>query len=308
MKPTAIDLFAGLGGWTEGAEQAGVSVVWSGNHWQVAVDWHGINHPKTKPVCCDLRVVDWTRLPRTQGLLASPACQGHSPARGKERPHHDALRATAWVVVEAVEQLRPDWLAVENVTQMRDWTLYPVWKSALQTLGYSIEEHILDAADFGAPAHRERLFVVGRRGLTPFGLRFHPTGRTKTANDIIEWDAHPWGQMDKPGRSPRTLAQAAEARRRGWDRAILPYYGSCRTGKVVIHSVNEPLRTITTNDRFGLLDGDRYRMLSVNEARAAMTFPPTTRLPDNHKDAMKLLGNAVSPLIGRQVVAAIVAA
>ncbi|WP_394372821.1 DNA cytosine methyltransferase [Ralstonia mannitolilytica] len=35
---TAIDLFAGIGGFTESAEQAGVKVVWAANHWRLAVD------------------------------------------------------------------------------------------------------------------------------------------------------------------------------------------------------------------------------------------------------------------------------
>lgn len=143
----AADLFAGLGGWSTGAEQAGASVVWAANHWDVAVAYHRQNHPRTKTDCCDLRVVDWTRVPRCDLLLASPSCVGHSQARGVERPHHDAHRATAWVVVEALEQLRPDWFAVENVVAMRRWPLYPVWRLALTTLGYCAEEHVLDAAD-----------------------------------------------------------------------------------------------------------------------------------------------------------------
>ena len=36
----AIDLFSGLGGWSTGARQAGVSVVWAANHWPDAVEWH----------------------------------------------------------------------------------------------------------------------------------------------------------------------------------------------------------------------------------------------------------------------------
>ena len=43
--PTAIDLFAGLGGWSTGARAAGVQVLWAANHWPVAVEWHSANHP-----------------------------------------------------------------------------------------------------------------------------------------------------------------------------------------------------------------------------------------------------------------------
>lgn len=103
----AIDLFAGAGGFSEGARMAECRVVWAANHWQAAVDTHAANHPDTAHACQDLHQADWTQVPAHDLLLASPACQGHTPARGKERPHHDACRSTAWAVVSALECHRP---------------------------------------------------------------------------------------------------------------------------------------------------------------------------------------------------------
>ncbi len=94
----AIDLFAGAGGFSTGAKMAGCSVVWAANHWRQAVDVHASNHPGTDHACQDLHQTDWTTGPAHDLLLASPACQGHSRARGKERAHHDAQRSTAWAV------------------------------------------------------------------------------------------------------------------------------------------------------------------------------------------------------------------
>jgi DNA (cytosine-5)-methyltransferase 1 len=82
----AVDLFAGLGGFTAGATAAGARVVWAANHWPVAVQWHAVNHPETAHLCQDLHQADWTQVPDHDLLLASPACQGHTPARGKARP------------------------------------------------------------------------------------------------------------------------------------------------------------------------------------------------------------------------------
>ena len=42
--PTAIDLFAGLGGWSTGARNAGVNVLWAANHWPIAVEWHSASY------------------------------------------------------------------------------------------------------------------------------------------------------------------------------------------------------------------------------------------------------------------------
>src|SRR5476651_865283 len=114
---TAIDLFAGLGGWTLGAEWAGLRVVWAGNHWRATVDIHAANHPHTVHACQDLAQADWHSIPRHDVTLASPACQGHAHARGIDRPHHDAARSTAWAVVECCEVHRPAVCVVENVTE-----------------------------------------------------------------------------------------------------------------------------------------------------------------------------------------------
>ena len=177
MSLTAIDLFAGAGGFTTGATQAGARVLWAANHWQAAVNAHAQNHPATVHACQDLHQTDWSTVPAHDLLLASPACQGHSRARGKEQPRHDAARSTAWAVVSCLEAHRPAFGLVENVPELRKWVLYPAWRMALGALGYSIAEHVVDAADFGTPQNRERLFLVLARSLAPLRLRLrgdHP--------------------------------------------------------------------------------------------------------------------------------------
>lgn len=67
----AIDLFAGAGGFTTGAEMAGCQVVWAANHWREAVDVHARNHPGTVHACQDLHQTDWTTVPAHDLLLAS---------------------------------------------------------------------------------------------------------------------------------------------------------------------------------------------------------------------------------------------
>lgn len=50
----AIDLFAGAGGFTEGATAAGCRVLWAGNHWPAAVAVHARNHPDTVHACQEI--------------------------------------------------------------------------------------------------------------------------------------------------------------------------------------------------------------------------------------------------------------
>lgn len=85
----AVDLFAGAGGFSTGASMAGARVVWAANHWPKAIEWHSANHPDTVHACQDLQQADFREAPAHDILLASPACQGHSRARGAEKPHQD---------------------------------------------------------------------------------------------------------------------------------------------------------------------------------------------------------------------------
>lgn len=298
----AIDLFAGAGGFSTGARMAGATVVWAANHWPDAVAVHSANHPETTHACQDLQQADWTQVPAHDLLLASPACQGHSRAKGKERPHHDALRATAWAVVSAAECHRPSCVVVENVLEFARWALFPAWCSAMHALGYALAPMILDAADHGVPQNRRRLFIVGTRSRHPIQLTM-PQREHVPVNAVIDWHSGGWSQVEKPRRAHKTLARVLAGRFRYGPRFVMPYYssGSGLTGR----SVDRPIGTITTRDRYAVVDGDRMRMLTTDECRAAMGFPADYQLPERHRDAVHMLGNAVCPPVACDVIQAI---
>lgn len=304
MSLLAADLFAGAGGLSEGAESAGVRVIWSANHWPDACAIYALNHGRD-PVCQDLQQFDFHALPDIDLLLAAPACQGHSPARGKDRPRHDATRSTAWAVISALEAKRPAFALVENVPAFARWQLFPAWCSAAHALGYAIAPHEVDAADHGVPQHRARLFLALTRSRHPVALEL-PRRAHVPAADIIDFGAGAWSAIGRKGRSQSTLARIAAGRRRFGERFVAPYYGSGsgETGR----SLQRPLGTITTRDRWAVIDGDRMRMLSIPEARAAMGFPDTYQLPKAKHAAMHMLGNAVCPPVARDLVSALVAA
>lgn len=303
----AIDLFAGAGGFTVAAIAAGCKVVWAANHKQNTVDTHAANHPQTVHVCQDLHQADWADVPAHDLLLAAPCCQGHSPARGKaaNNPHHDSSRSTAWAVVSAAEYHRPKMIVVENVPAFLKWSLYPAWRTAMEALGYCLSPHIVDAADHNVPQHRERLFIVMVRAKHPLLLTFEKQPHVP-ASSFIDFDADKWQSIERPGRAAATLRRVSAGRATFGDRFLMPYYGggSGLTGR----SLGRPIGTITTRDRWAVVDGDRMRMISIPEARAAMGFPSTYLLPEHSKLAMHMLGNAVCPLVGEAVINALKAA
>ena len=281
---------------------AGCHVVWAANHWPAAVQWHAANHPDTAHACQDLQQADFTTAPAHDILLASPACQGHTPARGKERPHHDAQRATAWAVVTCAEVHRPPVVIVENVPAFAKWTLYPAWAAAMQALGYALAPTVVDAADHGVPQHRQRLFIVATKSKNPITLQL-PRRPHRPASAIIDLQAGKWSAIDRPGRSPRTLARIAAGRRQHGDRFLAPYYGSGsgETGR----SLDRPIGTLTTRARWAVINGDKMRMVRAIEGRDLMGFPADYKLPAGEALAWHLLGNAVSPIVACDLIAAI---
>lgn len=301
----AIDLFAGAGGFSTGARMAGVNVVWAANHWQAAVDVHAANHPDTEHACQDLQQADWRNVPAHDLLMASPACQGHTNARGKEKPHHDAQRSTAWAVVSACEFHRPAAVLVENVPEFTKWALFPAWCDAMSALGYAVSPHLIDSADHGVPQHRERVFIVCTRGKHPLQLTLERREHVG-ADAVIRFDTGKWSMVNKAGRSTKTLARVAAGRARFGHRFVMPYYGSGSglTGR----SIARPLGTVTTVDRWALVDGDNMRMLTAADNRGAMGFPDNYQLPAQHRAAVHMLGNAVCPPVARDVITALRAA
>ena len=297
-----VDLFAGAGGFSLGAKMAGAKVLFAANHWQAAVAVHEANIPEARHACQDLRQANWTELPDHDLLLASPCCQGHSRARGVERAHHDDARQTAWAVVDCVAVKRPRAIIVENVKEMMSWELFDLWKQALERYGYHLTLNVLNAADFGVPQSRERLFIVGSLD-SKIEIQT-PNRKHVAAAEIIDFKAGSWSKIAAPGRSARTIERIQAARQDFGDRFLIAYYGAEKTGR----DLRKPLGTVTTRDRFALVDRDRMRMLTLDEYRLAMGFPESYRIETSRKMGIHLLGNAVCPPVAAEIIRQIGAA
>lgn len=294
----AVDLFAGWGGLTAGAEAAGVEVVWAANHWPVAVDVHSLNHPQTLHACQDLRQADWTTLPAYELLLAAPACQGHSSAsQPKRRLYHDALRATAWAVVDCAEVTGPKAILVENVPDFTRWQLFPVWRDALERLGYTLETRILVASRFGVPQRRKRLFVLATRGQAVCQLKESVT--EPAFGDCLE-DVPDDLWRPVATSTPKVKERVARSRLRH-GRRFLTQHTTDHMG-VPLH---EPIRTITTAPcHWNLVDGDYYRPLTGRELARGMGFPDDYVWPSHLtvEEVTQGIGNAVCPPVATPLV------
>jgi DNA (cytosine-5)-methyltransferase 1 len=171
----------------------------------------------------------------------------------------------------------------------------------------------LDAADFGVPQTRRRLFVICDRLRPPPALYAQPVLPGPDAASILDaagtWPARP---LFTPRRAAATLerAQRGIAALGEGVPFLVVYYGSDGAGGW--QRLDRPLRTLTTLDRFGLVEWQgrepTLRMLQVPELRRAMGFPDTFRLErGTRRDRIRLLGNAVCPPVMQAIVAGLVA-
>lgn len=294
----AVDLFAGAGGWSEGAKSAGVHVAAAVNHWPLAVASHARNHPTTAHSCQDVSLMDPTTLPLHDLLLASPACQGHAKARGVERAHHDASRSTALAVVDVLQVTRPRMFAVENVPEFLTWNLYPHWRAMCETLGYSLTENVLDSSEFGVGQERKRLFVVGTLLASAPTIRSPKLAIVPASSFLDMRPGDNWSPV--AGHAEATLRRIANGRAAFGKQFLAPYYGSGSglTGR----PLDRPVGTVTTRDRWAVVSGANMRMMSVAEYKAAMGFHAGYTLEGTRAEQIHQLGNAVCPPVAAEVI------
>lgn len=214
----AADLFCGAGGTSTGllraAEGSGVEVeLLAVNHWSVAIDTHTQNHPGVRHLCASVESLDpLAVIPggKLDLLIASPECRHHARARGG-RPMNDQSRASAWHLLRWLELLHVRSVLIENVEEFREWgpidtkgrpikarkgETYRAFLATLRSLGYHVEDRVLNSADYGAATTRRRLYIIARRGRGPiiWPSPTHAAQPTldgarpwRAAREIIDW-------------------------------------------------------------------------------------------------------------------------
>ncbi len=269
-----VDNFAGGGGATNGIVTAlDRPVDMAINHDPVAIEMHRQNHPETRHFCENIWEVDPREAcsGRRVGLAwFSPDCDHFSRARGA-KPKNNKIRGLAWVVTRWARAVRPRVIVLENVGEFQSWgplddeghpvkaragETFRAWLSQLVDLGYAVEYRELVAADYGTPTTRKRLFLVARCDGLPivWPEPTHGPGRAyswRSAAEIIDWGL-PCPSIFERKRplAEATLKRIAIGVRRfvlnSADPFILPL---THQGDSRVHSIHEPLRTVTAAHR-----------------------------------------------------------
>jgi len=311
----AIDLFCGIGGNSCGARQAGVDIVAGFDKWDLAGKVYQQNFPEARFCLGDLAEysqADLESLRREFGpidlILASPECTSHSVARGGKPKDGSSLRLS-WHVWRFARVFQPRWIVIENVTAMKSWDSYALFLQFLhEKEHYHFLEQPLLASNFGVPQRRRRLYILFDKKAPPKPIVPTIENEISIKNVIDQSEQYAFSPLVKDNRAKKTLDRASRAFQSiGYQTPFLMvYYGTDAAGGW--QTLETPLRTITTLDRFALVrpdgkGGHEMRMLQPTELQAAMGFPKDFLLSyGSRRDKVHLLGNAVCPPVMRAIV------
>jgi len=271
----AADLFCGAGGTSTGLVEACKAMgrkldLVAINHWEIALLSHKQNHPDARHIWAYLESLNPREVVPGQALdilVASPECIFHSNARGG-KPIQEQLRASAWCVLRWAEALQPKSVLIENVPEFRKWgplgtdgkpikgregETYQAYLNALRSLGYAVDDSILNAANYGDATSRRRLFIMASKSAERVEWPKHTHSehgenglpRWKSAREIIDWCVKGESIFHRARPlAPRTIDRIAHGLRKFGGANAEPFlvmlYGSNN-----VRSVYRPLPTVT---------------------------------------------------------------
>jgi DNA (cytosine-5)-methyltransferase 1 len=188
-RPTAVDLFAGAGGLSLGAEQAGIDVLASVEYDPICAAVHRFNFPKTEVVCADMAGLRARTVQRAAAkgwkahgrdgewdktldvVVGGPPCQGFSMIG--RRAFDDPRNQLVFAFARMVGALKPRYFIMENVPGLASIQagarasspkLLELLVEDFASFGYeTLEPTVLNAYNFGVPQDRRRLILIGWR-------------------------------------------------------------------------------------------------------------------------------------------------
>jgi len=170
---TAIDLFAGAGGLSEGFRQAGFDILAANDFDEFAEKTFRLNHPEAAflsgPVenftADDFLAASGLMKGELDVLLGGPPCQAFS-VYNHQRGMHDDRSGLFREYLRLVEGLQPRFVVIENVTgilSVAGGHAVDEIIQSLKQLGYHVERRTLKAEEYGVPQERRRVFFIGTR-------------------------------------------------------------------------------------------------------------------------------------------------
>ena len=284
MRIAVIDLFCGMGGFSQGAIDAGAKVILSVDSWDYAVKVHIENHPDVKIIKMELghpshyrmfkRLVDEYRAKGYHvHIHGSPPCQALSNA--SRRDASEGMPLVLWFL-DLVERCDPDSWSMENVVPVR------------KRLPEGTPSVVLNSADFGVAQTRRRCYAGE-------GWVADPSHSKEGWLGVIDVLPH-----------LNELALMDSGRASAITTGINPRTGKKEGGSgPLFREVNQPSYTVMSSPRVLRTDEpQKIRSLTLPETLILQGFNPDYKLDSakTQKNRWTMVGNAVPPPVAAAVI------
>ena len=321
MTFTAIDLFSGVGGLSEGLRQAGFKTKYAFEIDEVASRSYSMNHKEVKVITKDIRRVDMNEIKaalhdeKIHLLAGCPPCQGFSTVRrlNKPNPVSDDRNDLIDEYVRFIKELNPFTFMMENVPGLALSSNFEQAVKKLKSIGYIVDYKTVNVKDYGVPQNRKRLVMVGSR-LGPIDIA-KPSNKKVTVKDKIGNLPHPEESSDKlhkiyPKHTKRIQDLIRDIPHDGGSRKDLGESRQLECHKKANVGFNDVYGRLRWDDYSTTITGgclnpskgrflhpEQDRCISAREAALLQSFPKNYKFPTDvpiSKIAL-MIGNALPP-------------
>ena len=291
-----IDLFAGVGGIRIAFEKNNCKCVFS-SEWDVHSQKTYFENFGEMPEG-DITKISENEIPDHNILTGGFPCQPFSTIGKRQGFEHPTQGTLFFDIVRILSAKKPEAFLLENVSGLVNHDEGRTFKQIIETLEnelkYKVETKVLDSADFGVPQHRKRIYIVG------FSKKVY-----ESKNFAFEW---PKEQKEKVG-----IGQFIEQHDEGYtisNHLQKSYIYKKQDGRPQVvnsdsdiqvktlvstyHKIQRLTGTFVSDGKTGL------RLLSENECKAIMGFPPDFKFPVSRTQMYRQLGNSVAiPVVSK---------
>lgn len=204
QKIKVLELFAGVGGFRVGLEHSNNKLFetkWA-NQWepsrksQDAFEVYDYHFSDSENININIEEISDETFERMDAdlIVGGFPCQDYSVARSKK--HEMGIEGKKgvlfWQIIRAVNHIQPKYLILENVDRLlkspskqrgRD---FAIMLAAFNSLGYSVEWRVINAAEYGRSQRRRRVFFFVYRNDTPFAKKMDKSFEDKNRTEINE--------------------------------------------------------------------------------------------------------------------------
>lgn len=317
-KYTYIDLFSGAGGMSLGFDNAGFKNLFAIEFNKNFSETYKKNFPNHQLIVDDIKNVteqqihDIIKNKRVDVVIGGPPCQGFSIAGNIGRNFIDDDRNRLFKeFVRFVNCLKPKIFILENVKAMESHNHGKTIKeiiSSFEQIGYKVKYKVLNAADYGVPQERRRIFLVGMLGKNTFK---YPEKEQKVVTVKEAIGDLPKLKSGETSNIPNHNAMSHTKQmlekmiyvKDGGNRYDIPAVLRPKSGdsrKYIRYNSKKP-SVCVTGDMRKIFHYEQNRALTCRELARLQTFPDSFIFYGNTGNIQQQIGNAVPVLLAYKI-------